>query len=104
MGRHTHHRACSVVSQDIVRNPQRQLGTVQRIDHAGTDGHATLGTIVTGAVDRAESRHVFAEGLHRGFLFSASEAVDQLVFRRKHHVTRTSQGVWSGGEHGDGLI
>ena len=104
VGRHAHHGARAVLGQHVVGDPHRQHRPRQGVDHMTADGHPPFGPVITGAFDRAQTSHLLAEGLHRALLFSAGEAVHQLVFRCQHHVARPREGVGSGGEHGDRLI
>ena len=65
MGRNSHHRSGSIVGQNVISDPDRQRLAIDRVGHRGANRHATLRTVITGALDGAQPGHVVAEALDR---------------------------------------
>ena len=101
MGRYAHHRTCSVVSQDVIGDPDRQSFTIQWIGDTGTGGDPLLGPIVTCAFNRAEACNSLAELINGRVLLCRCECFNQSMLWCQHHVTGPRQGVGSRGEHRD---
>ena len=104
VGRHAHDGPGAVFGEHVVGDPDRKNSSRQGVDDVTADGHTPLGSVIAGAFDRAEPRHLLFEGFDRRRLLSACQVVDLLVFRSQHHVARPGEGVGPGGEHGDRLV
>ena len=99
--RHCHDRAGAIAGKNVVSDPDRDLFAVDRIDGEGSGERARLFFGQIGAFQVALAARGDLVRAHGGLLRRRGQAVDQRVFRGKHHVGRAVQGIGPGGENLD---
>ncbi len=101
VGRHGHDGARAVVGQHVVRGPDRQTFTGQRVHGVAAQEHAALRAVRGLAVDVRDLLQVLAVRLEFGPHVVAGELGGQRRVGRDHHEGRAVQRVRPGGEDRD---
>ena len=105
MRRHGHDCAGAVAGEHVVGNPDGNLLAVDRIDGVSAGEHAGFFLRQFGAFQIGFFGNFgFVIFAIASLLFRRGDLINELVFRRQHHVSRAKQRVGPRGEHADSGI
>ena len=96
--RHGHDGAGAVGGQHVVRDPDRCLFAVHRVERVGAGERAGLFLAEIGALEVALGARRVLVGAYRRELLGRGDALDERMLGRQHDVGRAEERVGPGGE------
>ena len=96
MSRNAHDGSCTIIRQNVIRQPDWSLLPVQRVDRVTSGKYAGLFLILHTVYVRLHGRIVDIL-LYRLSCLIRSQALGKFVLRRKYHEGSAIKGIWPGG-------
>ena len=100
MRRHRHHAARAVGIQHIIRNPNRHLAAVDRVDGISAGKYPCFFTHGGQTINIRGFVGLFAIGFHGLFMFRRGNFIHHRMLRRDYTIGIAKQRVRPGGKHG----